>query len=87
MAKGDLMYYVYILQSKTFPDKFYAGQTDDLKNRLQVHNSGYSLATKPYIPWKIISYHAFIDKDTALRFERYLKSGSGQAFSKRHFKI
>jgi hypothetical protein len=25
------------------------------------------------------------DEPTALRFERYLKSGSGRAFAKRHF--
>jgi hypothetical protein len=27
----------------------------------------------------------FSDERRALRFERYLKSGSGRAFSKRHF--
>jgi len=80
------MHYVYILQSETFPDKFYTGQTDDLKNRLKIHNAGLSVATKRYIPWKIVSYHAFADTQTALKFEKYLKSGSGQAFSKRHFR-
>jgi hypothetical protein len=27
----------------------------------------------------------FPEEQTALRFERYLKSGSGRAFAKRHF--
>jgi len=27
----------------------------------------------------------FCDEPTARRFERYLKSGSGRAFAKRHF--
>jgi hypothetical protein len=27
----------------------------------------------------------FADEQTARRFERYLKSGSGRAFAKRHF--
>jgi hypothetical protein len=27
----------------------------------------------------------FASEQTALRFERYLKSGSGRAFAKRHF--
>jgi len=80
------MRYVYILQSESFPEQFYTGQTDDLKNRLKNHNAGLSLATKPYIPWKIISYHAFADIQTALKFEKYLKSGSGQEFSKRHLR-
>ena len=80
------MHYVYILQSEKFPDRFYTGQTDDLKNRLKVHNAGLSLATKPYIPWKLVSYHAFADTQLALKFEKYLKSGSGQEFSKRHLR-
>jgi len=28
---------------------------------------------------------AFTDKEKALRFEKYLKSGSGRAFIKKHF--
>jgi hypothetical protein len=28
---------------------------------------------------------AFASEERAIQFERYLKSGSGQAFSKRHF--
>ena len=28
---------------------------------------------------------AFSDEKRAIRFERYLKSGSGRAFAKRHF--
>jgi putative endonuclease len=28
---------------------------------------------------------AFSDEARAIRFERYLKSGSGRAFAKRHF--
>jgi hypothetical protein len=27
----------------------------------------------------------FTDENRAIRFERYLKSGSGRAFAKRHF--
>jgi len=80
------MHYVYVLQSEKFPDKFYTGQTDDLKNRLKNHNAGFSKATRPYVPWKIVSYHAFEDTRLALKFEKYLKSGSGQEFSKRHLR-
>jgi len=80
------MHYIYILQSEKFPEKFYTGQTDDLRNRLKTHNAGLSLATAPYTPWKLVSYHAFEDKRLALKFEKYLKSGSGQEFSKRHLR-
>ena len=33
-------HYVYILQSKTDPDHFYTGFTENIQNRLQDHNSG-----------------------------------------------
>jgi len=33
-------YYVYILQSINFPDRFYTGFTENLKSRLEKHNSG-----------------------------------------------
>jgi GIY-YIG catalytic domain len=32
--------YVYILQSETYPDRFYVGQTQDLRTRLVQHNAG-----------------------------------------------
>ena len=59
--------------------------TDDLKKRLHDHNAGYSFHTSKYKPWKLINYLAFSSKDAAIEFEKYLKSGSGQAFANRHF--
>ena len=41
-------------------------------------------STAPYRPWKLKGYIAFDTKEQALAFERYLKSGSGHAFRKRH---
>jgi putative endonuclease len=35
-------------------------------------------------PIKLISYFAFSDKYIAFEFEKYLKSGSGRAFLKKH---
>jgi hypothetical protein len=32
----------------------------------------------------MVAYFAFVDEKTAVAFERYLKSGSGRAFAKRH---
>jgi hypothetical protein len=37
------------------------------------------------MPWEPISYHAFAEADRARDFERYLKTGSGQAFAKKRF--
>jgi putative endonuclease len=77
--------YVYILQSEQGAEHFYTGITDDLDARLSKHNSGEVTHTAKYRPWRIKSYVAFTDDARALAFERYLKSGSGRAFAKKHF--
>ncbi len=79
------MFYVYFIRSIADPTKTYIGYTSDLKARLKAHNSGASTHTARFLPWTLEHYHAFEDKQKALAFERYLKSGSGQAFAKRHF--
>ncbi len=74
------MYYSYILLSSK-SHTFYYGYTSDLRNRLKLHNSGKVFSTKPYIPWKLVWYGAFVTEKEAEDFELYLKSGSGKAFA------
>jgi putative endonuclease len=40
---------------------------------------------RKYKPWKLMTYIAFNNVAKAIEFERYLKSGSGRAFGKKHF--
>ena len=63
----------------------YLGRTDDLRVRLADHNAGRSAHTAKHRPWNLVQYHAFANERHAIEFERYLKSGSGRAFRKRHF--
>ena len=77
------MHYVYLISSASAPEKRYVGYTDDLKQRLADHNEGKNLSTASHRPWRLRTYLAFSDKDQALAFERYLKSGSGHAFAKK----
>lgn len=77
------MYYVYILKSQADPNRIYIGQTDDVTQRLYVHNTGGSIYTAKYKPWILISSISFETKKKAIEFERYLKSGSGRAFIKK----
>lgn len=79
------MFYVYLIKSESHPDQRYIGFTKDLKQRLVAHNSGKSKHTAKYCPWTLVTYHAFSDKLKAQEFERYLKSGSGQAFANKRF--
>jgi predicted GIY-YIG superfamily endonuclease len=80
------MKFVYIIQSIVHPSQYYTGITNDIQRRLEDHNSGKSPHTNRYKPWKLISYTYFAEDDRAAKFEQYLKTGSGFAFSKRHFR-
>ncbi len=80
-----MFYYVYILQSINFPDKYYTGYTTELKHRIKKHNEGGVASTAKYKPWKIKNAISFIEKEKAQAFEKYLKSHSGRAFAKKHF--
>ena len=39
------------------------------------------------MPWKLVFYAAFESLELAQDFEQYLKTGSGHAFTKKHFGI
>ena len=78
------MYYVYLLRSQTHPYQTYIGSTSDLRKRLAEHNAGKSIHTNKFKPWELMTYIALPEKHLAETFERYLKSGSGRAFAKRH---
>ena len=80
------MKYVYLLESIEHPNEFYVGLTDDLRARFKAHNSGQSLHTAKFKPWRLVSYVAFSDDQKAIAFERYLKSASGRAFAKRRLR-
>jgi len=82
--EGLALTYVYILQSVNLPDQLYIGWTADLRARLAAHNAGKSTHTSKFRPWKLAFYAAFTSKEKAIQFERYLKSGSGTVFRKRH---
>ena len=79
------MQYVYMLQSESEPDQRYVGSTSDLKRRFADHNAGQSPHTSKFRPWKLVTYVAFSDGRKAASFERYLKSGSGNAFANKRF--
>ena len=84
-GRYDLMKYVYLLESVICPGKRYIGITDDFASRLKEHNAGKSPHTSRFKPWKTVVAIKFSDDQKANAFEKYLKSGSGHAFAKRHF--
>jgi putative endonuclease len=79
------MFYTYILESLAKPGEFYRGHTDNLRRRVAEHNAGKCPHTSKFKPWKIKFYAALETLTLAQEFEKYLKSGSGHEFTKRHF--
>ncbi len=80
-----MFHYVYILVGESEPDRHYIGSTSDLNARLAAHNAGRVSHTSKYKPWSVETAIAFRRKTKAIAFERYLKSGSGREFARRHF--
>lgn len=76
------MYCVYLLKCKD--GKIYTGCTHNLDKRLDRHQRGHVSFTRDRLPVELLSYTAFPNKYKAYEFEKYLKSGSGRAFMKRH---
>ncbi|MBU1888156.1 MAG: GIY-YIG nuclease family protein [Candidatus Omnitrophica bacterium] len=76
---------VYVLVSTQYSDRIYIGLTENLSQRINEHNSEKSTYSSKYGPWKLAVYITFTQKEKAVKFEKYLKSGSGFSFLKRHF--
>jgi putative endonuclease len=76
---------VYILRSDSQPSRHYVGITNDFHDRLGWHNDGKCGHTVRFRPWSLVVSLEFPSEEAAVRFEKYLKSGSGRAFTKRHF--
>jgi putative endonuclease len=75
---------VYLIRSEK-DGRPYTGLTSDVSQRIDTHNSGGSRATTPHRPWRLVVSLEFANEASAVAFEKYLKTGSGRAFAKRHF--
>jgi putative endonuclease len=78
--------FVYILRSLRTPTRYYTGLTSDVVSRLEAHNAGHCKHTAESRPWYVDVVVEFGDERRAVAFEKYLKSGSGMAFAKRHLR-
>jgi len=57
-------YIVYILKSRK-NGKYYIGCTADLSKRVKEHNLGKTKSTKPFLPWKVVYYESYLEKEVA----------------------
>lgn len=79
------MHYVYILLSEK-DGKFYTGLTNNLKRRIQEHQSGNVRSIWNRRPLKLIYYEACLNEDDAEQRETYLKSGMGKKYIRNRLK-
>ena len=80
-----MFHYVYVLENINYPE-FYIGYTTNLKQRFLEHNRGLNFSTKPYKPWRLIHYEAYLNEKDAKRREEYLKTNQGARLLKRMLK-
>ena len=84
-ASVKRFFYVYILVSEADAIIHYTGVTQSMRERLRDHNRGACPHSAKYRPWRLETAIAFSSEVKARSFERYLKSGSGREFARRHF--
>ena len=84
-TRDHVFYYVYVLESINY-NRLYIGSTPNLKERVEKHNRAVNFSTKPYVPWRLIFYEAYLNKFDALRREKYLKTSQGSRLLKRMLK-
>lgn len=80
-----IKYYTYILQSKK-DKQFYTGYTDDLRDRLKLHNAGKVISTKNRLPVELVYYEASMHQQDATHREKYLKTAWGKRYIKTRLK-
>lgn len=78
---NSMLFYAYVLKSLNF-DFYYKGHCYNLEERLQQHNSGLTRSIKPYIPFKIVYFEQFHNREEAIKREKYFKSAAGRRFLK-----
>ena len=66
------MYYTYILKSDR-DGSFYTGQCENIQERVERHNKGYTRSTKAKIPWKLAYYETYHTRSEAIKRELQIK--------------
>ena len=76
---SNMFFYTYVLLSLK-DGKFYMGYTNDLRRRVEEHNSGKNISTKPRRPLELIYYEACLNEQDARQREKYFKNTIGRRY-------
>ena len=69
-----MVYYVYMLLSKSLKPITYVGYTNNLKNRIWLHNSGKGAKFTRGRKWRLIYSEKYNSKKEAISREYYIKN-------------
>ena len=69
-----MSFYVYMLKSKSIKAVTYIGYTNDLKKRINLHNSGKGAKFTRGRKWILIYKEKFKSKSEAISREYYIKN-------------
>ena len=70
-----MTYFVYILKCvSSVKKRTYVGYTNNIKNRLNKHNTNKGAKSTKGYKWKIIYKKKFLSKSKAMKFEYKLKN-------------
>ena len=76
---SPMFFYTYVLRSLSDMN-YYVGYTNNLRRRLEEHNTGKSFSTKGRAPFKLVYFEACLDIDDAKQRETYLKNTIGRRY-------
>ena len=79
------MYFVYVLKSKK-DYNLYVGYTNNVRRRVEEHNSGKVRITKYRRPFKLIYLEGYLNQKDATSREKFFKTGWGRTHLKRVLK-
>lgn len=69
-----MFYYVYLIKAvNSKRNKTYVGYTNDLKKRINLHNTNKGAKSTKGYEWKLIYKKRFLTKSAAMSFEYFLK--------------
>ena len=63
----------------------YIGSTEDVRNRVMLHNEGRVKSTKGYGPWELLGEEEYPSRSEAFRREHFLKTGQQKELLKKKY--
>ena len=74
------MFYIYVLESLRNKKRYVGYTSKDISIRLKEHNTGSNNFTSQNGPFVLFYSEALSDKTSAIKREKFLKSGQGRKF-------